>query len=331
MFETLESRRLYSVTAPVLSGSELRVFGDAGNNVIKVLQQDPATVRVEVDGQVFQFVSANVSSVRVNVSPADLTHGTDGNDTVLVSVAKPARIFGGAGDDTLTGGAGNDSIFGEAGNNVIAGGDGNDLMTADLGKDTFDGGAGVDTVSYASRTANVNVSLDNAANDGQVIAQIVNGQITVRSEGDNVKDSVENLTGGSGSDVFTASATLAVANVFSGGAGNDKLDGKGGNDTLAGGAGNDTLIGGDGNDTLGGNDGNDTLSGGKGDDVCNGDAGDDIITGGLGRDTIKGGAGNDFIFAQDGQIDASIDGGDGFDTLDRDDADPAASLVEQLL
>ena len=49
----------------------------------------------------------------------------------------------------------------------------------------------------------------------------------------------------------------AVANVLSGGIGNDSLWGKGGKDTLSGGAGGDILYGEDGSDTLTGGDGAD--------------------------------------------------------------------------
>ena len=55
--------------------------------------------------------------------------------------------------------------------------------------------------------------------------------------------------------------------VFSGGAGKDKIDGRGGDDVLSGQAGDDKIKGGDGNDMLDGGKGKDDLKGGDGDDT----------------------------------------------------------------
>ncbi|UWQ77573.1 spondin domain-containing protein [Leisingera sp. M658] len=85
------------------------------------------------------------------------------------------------------------------------------------------------------------------------------------------------------------------ADVLSGGAGSDYIDGGRGNDLLRGQRGADTLDGGDGADVL---------FGGRGRDLADGGAGSDRIAGGRGRDTLDGGAGND-----------RIDGGRGADVL----------------
>ncbi|QBR38848.1 hypothetical protein ETW23_23585 (plasmid) [Leisingera sp. NJS201] len=74
------------------------------------------------------------------------------------------------------------------------------------------------------------------------------------------------------------------ADVLSGGAGSDYIDGGRGNDLLRGQRGADTLDGGDGADVL---------FGGRGRDLADGGAGSDRIAGGRGRDTLDGGAGND--------------------------------------
>ena len=71
---------------------------------------------------------------------------------------------------------------------------------------------------------------------------------------------VENLTY-TGSGNFSGVGN-ALANVLTGGSGNDVLNGA---------AGNDTLVGGDGNDLLNGGAGNDILGGGTGDDRAIGD------------------------------------------------------------
>ncbi|MDT4838956.1 RTX calcium-binding nonapeptide repeat (4 copies) [compost metagenome] len=134
----------------------------------------------------------------------------------------------------------------------------------------------------------------------------------------------------SGVGAFTGTGN-ELANVATGGAGNDILNGVAGNDTLNGGAGNDILNGGVGNDTLVGGAGNDVY-GVIGDDVVIELAGGGVdtvytinqshtlganvenlvfsgvgaftgtgnglanaITGGAGNDTLNGGAGNDTL------------------------------------
>lgn len=67
--------------------------------------------------------------------------------------------------------------------------------------------------------------------------------------------------------------------VYTGGDGNDKLDGSGGGDQLHGGPGNDEIGGGGGNDELRGDDGDDRLNGGQA-------LSSDILDGGAGHDTI---------------------------------------------
>jgi Ca2+-binding RTX toxin-like protein len=112
----------------------------------------------------------------------------------------------------------------------------------------MDGGTGTaDLVDYTGTSSNLNVSLDNVANDG------------VSGEGDNVKSSVEKVQGGSGDDTLSAN--------FAAFTGNAVLDGAGGNDTIIGGSANDTLFGEGGNDSVVGNGGNDSLDGGSGNNV----------------------------------------------------------------
>lgn len=111
------------------------------------------------------------------------------------------------------------------------------------------------------------------------------------------------------------------------GADDDLIDAGDGDDTVHAGAGNDRVRGGAGNDTLFGGTGDDTLDGGDGDDLIDGGAGDDVILAGAGNDTITfgrgdnvdGGSGDDtFTLTADpdgGPRDITIDGGDGYDTL----------------
>ena len=122
--------------------------------------------RVERVQQVFTNVKRIVAS------------GGSGNDTIVVeaSVAAPAVLSGGAGDDVLTyggsgvadlrgdadsdtltgganddtldGGAGNDTLIGNAGNDSLRGGDNDDRLMGGLGLDQLIGGAGNDTYAW---------------------------------------------------------------------------------------------------------------------------------------------------------------------------------------
>ena len=184
------------------------------------------------------------------------------------------------------------------------------------------GGSGTDTVTYASRTADLNITIDDNGNDGEA------------GERDDVGSGVENVIGGSGNDSIVGSAGN---NSLMGGAATTPF-GAAGNDTIDGGLGADSMSGGDGLDTVtyasrtagvtihpepqpfgqpnsgqpGENDSIvddfETLIGGSGNDVDRwipvpdarqpthfgyleiGNGGNDTLTGGFGDDTLLGGA-----------------------------------------
>jgi Ca2+-binding RTX toxin-like protein len=81
---------------------------------------------------------------------------------------------------------------------------------------------------------------------------------------------------GSGGTTAT-SDTLQFFDNFTGGSGNDTLNGHNLTNVLRGGGGNDTLFGDAGNDTLDGGTGNDVLRGGTGLDQLTGGAGNDLF------------------------------------------------------
>lgn len=174
-------------------------------------------------GQIEKMAFYQTGILDTTSAKRNLAGGTDGADT-LTGTSIDDWITGGAGDDLISGGlgadilAGNtgaDTLRGEAGDDVIYGGTGNDVLDGGPGADVLIGGAGFDTASYASATAAVRAHLSaNWANAGD-------------AAGDSY-DTVEGLTGGSGTDV---------------------LGGDAGQNELAGGAGNDTLYGGAGDDT----------------------------------------------------------------------------------
>jgi Ca2+-binding RTX toxin-like protein len=145
------------------------------------------------------------------------------------------RLFGNGGSDRLVGSFGDDSLAGGQGRNVMEGGPGNDVFDASVGADEMDGGPGVDTVTYASQTAVVVVTLD-GANWAQVT---LNG----RKE-DRVRN-VESVVGAGAGDRLTGDDK---ANRLVGNGGGDVLAGRGGADEVFGGRGADRMAGGPGRD-----------------------------------------------------------------------------------
>lgn len=219
------------------------------------------------------IVGTNAGNVIVGTAWSDILRGEGGNDTLL----------GRAGDDLLVGGAGNDTLSGEAGQDTLQGDAGNDTLDGGLDADSMAGGAGNDTYIVDNFGDNV-IEAFNAGND-IVQTALANYDLT-----DNVEELVYT---GLGNFIGTGNG---IANIITGGRGNDALFGMGGNDQLIGGLGNDFLDGGDGADNLQGGNGNDVMIGGAGADTISGGTGDDVINGQTGNDTMEGGTGND-IFA----------------------------------
>jgi Ca2+-binding RTX toxin-like protein len=225
-------------------------------------------------------ITVSLTTLQSNLGPGDdrftatsaindfgsvVINGEGGKDTVDVSqVALRTGLFfftsttlnGGSEDDTLTGSATvNNQFTGGPGVDVMTGGSASDTFSPDAtadGADTMTGGAGLDGVSYAVRTAAVDLSADGNANDGEP------------GEGDNVGADIEQMIGGPGNDKLAAGASPS---------------------TLVGSSGNDQLIGGPADDVLLGNAGLDSLDGGGGDDAVNGNGEADDIHGGPGFDS----------------------------------------------
>ena len=133
-------------------------------------------------------------------------------------------------------GGGNDRLFGDAGDNRLVGSGSDDLLEGGLGSDTLDGRTGTDTITYAGRTENLAIILDNARNDGSDTNG--NGGSSTLEEGDE-DQSIENAIGGSGNDRVTGNAR---SNTVRGMDGNDIVDGGPGGDTVDGGNGTDTMF-----------------------------------------------------------------------------------------
>lgn len=158
------------------------------------------------------------------------------------------------------------------------------------------------------------------------------------------QDGNDTILGGSGNDtIYGGGGDDSVYgnegdDSLLGNFGNDSLYGGAGKDQLMGGIGADVLLGGAEGDSIYGGDGRDSINGGAGDDLIDGKgkadtllggSGNDSITGGAGADSIDAGIGDDVVDSRDeyelagvpGAFPDTIYGGDGNDTLLRDDAD----------
>lgn len=208
------------------------LIGGAGNDIYIVDASDTVTeaTNAGIDTVRTAMASYTLGSNIENLSATDSGAFT-GTGNELANV-----LTGNAGNDTLVGNGGDDTLDGGAGADTLIGGIGNDLYLVDTLADVIveNAGEGTDTVQTALST----YALSNE---------------------------VENLTY-VGAAAFAGTGNV-LANVITGGSGDDMLDGGAGSDTLDGGLGNDTLYGGQGDDTLNGGVGVDTLIGGTGNDI----------------------------------------------------------------
>ncbi len=165
-----------------------------------------------------------------------------GTDTVQSSVTLTLAanvenlILTGTGAISGTGNALDNVLTGNTGANTLTGGAGNDTLDggADTVQDALVGGAGDDI--YIVRA---NDTVTEATNAGRDTVKTDLLSFTLAA---NVEDLIFTGTG-----AFVGVGN-ALANVLTGGTGNDALSGAGGADTLIGGAGADTLTGGAGAD-----------------------------------------------------------------------------------
>ncbi|RZJ40134.1 MAG: hypothetical protein EON86_13025, partial [Brevundimonas sp.] len=128
-----------------------------------------------------------------------------------------------------------DIMVGDAGANVLSGAAGDDVLDGGAGADTMAGGAGNDIfyMDNAGDRALENLNEGTADEVRTTLATFTLGSTAASSN-------VENLTG-----LLDTGQTLigsSLANVITGGGGDDTLRGAGGNDTLNGGAGVDTAV-----------------------------------------------------------------------------------------
>ena len=126
----------------------------------------------------------------------DVLNGDGGND----------NLYGGEGNDTLDGGDGNDNLFGEDADDLLMGGNGDDFLVGDrsdsqsnsIGNDTLNGDNGNDTLIGGAESDSLN---GGAGND---ILTGVENRLTTFDFG---ADTVDTLSGGSGSDTIVLGGT----------------------------------------------------------------------------------------------------------------------------
>lgn len=311
-------------------------------------------------GDAQDWLGTSADDTHFGSALADILNGAGGKDT-LRGAGGDDVLIGGAGGDILDGGDGSDTVaFGTTPNSVtvdlaagtstghalgndtlisienIIGGSGDDSLSGDDGANRIDGGAGADTMT--GRGGDDTYVVDNAGD--QVIESRNAGHDSVLASvaAYTLGADVEDLTF-IGSGGFTATGNT-LANVITGGDGDDRLNGGRGADTLTGGLGDDVyvvdhkgdtvveLVGGGFdtiettlNQTLGaeieglllrgtaalsgtGNALDNTLTGNGAVNTLQGLEGDDTLLGKGGDDKLLGGDGQDWL-----------DGGTGADSL----------------
>ena len=228
--------------------------------------------------------------------------GGDGSDVLDARESSTTlEAFGGEGDDLLLGGSAEDTFFAGSGDDIVVGQRGDDTAFLEEGDDRFiwnngdgsdfiNGGAGFD-VTQVNGADGAGDEFDLRAVDGQAIFNRLNlGLFTLTNE------EIEQfeINGQGGDDSFTVgdlTGSGVQSVVFSGGDGNDFLNGSG----------TATPI---------------TADGGDGDDILIGGLGDDILIGGGGADLLIGGGGNDVLIGGDGVITVGFDTGAAFNAAD---------------
>ena len=259
-------------------------------------------------------------------------------------------ILGSQGDDTLLGGDGDDLIVGGRGNDVAFMGAGNDLFQWNPGdgSDTVEGQDGIDKLLFNG--ANIAENIDISANGGRVrftrdIATITMDLNGVERIDFRALDGADNIVvgdltgtgvtevdldlraaggGGDGAqDTVTVQATQGADSiVVTGNAAGVHVAGLAASTDIVFQESTDRLV----LNALGGDDVVNasglqagamslTINGGLGVDTLIGSAGGDLINGGDGNDTALMGAGDDTFVWNPGDDNDTVEGQDGFDTL----------------
>jgi trimeric autotransporter adhesin len=235
-------------------------------------------------------------------------------------------LTGNAVDNTLYGGDGNDILDGGAGDDVLSGGDGNDTYVVDSSNDIVieEDGKGIDLVK-SSVTFDLSEALDNGTLRGAHVENLtLVGTENIDATGN---DGSNILIGNDGNNSLDGGGTDGIADILSGGKGDDTYIVYDGLDTINEKAreGTDTLEykGSASSYTLSSNlenliyYGSDNFAG-TGNSLANlitGGSGNDVLDGKFGGDTLVGGDGADTYYVDNiGDIVLELDG-EGADTI----------------
>lgn len=224
-------QRLYGANMATRTGDDTYGFGGKGVYGLSSASEKTVFSIWDAGGtDTLNFSKyTNTQTIDLNAEKFSSVGGLKWN----ISIAKGVKIenaIGGSGKDTMIGNKYANVLNGGKGDDTIKGNGGNDKLIGGSGYDSLDGGTGIDTADYSSSTSAVEVTLKGAS-----WANVKNANGTILDRVINI----ENLTGGSGDDVFVGDS---FANKLSGKAGSDYLDGGAGNDILSGGAGNDFFV-----------------------------------------------------------------------------------------
>lgn len=264
-----------------ISGTDNTWLNITGNAIANILTGNAADNSISGAAGADTMFGGEGNDTFIVDNLADVVHGGDDSDTVVISYATlvPVTVSLGSFDaveNLKVTGTGLFNLLGDGEDNVLTGNASINSLTGGDGDDTYFVTAG-DHVIEAS---------------GEGAADTVMSAITWSLTGG---DNVENLT-------LTGTSTAS-------GTGNEL------NNILTGNAGVNTLTGNDGDDTLFGNLGADILMGGIGNDTLDGGAGIDKLTGGLDADTFVFHAGQ-ATSATNADIIADFTSGAGGDVLD---------------
>jgi Ca2+-binding RTX toxin-like protein len=340
--ETLESRRMLSVTASVNAGT-LSVFGDDNANGLLIdRQSDNIIVKKYAGGTYSEFYRTKDFKVQ-NIK----VYARGGNDAVIVAdhINAEVTLSGGAGADYLKAGgtacvtyghdligltddgAADTLVSGSLGYCIMYGQRGNDQfffgrpqVVGHGGTDLAYGGSGDDTFHTYRDSRDLHDVNGGAGSDTvdfsdygyQAHIVLGGGQSSgamsgvYRENNYRIRADVENAIGTPYNDFIEAGAGVWVNNRIFGGDGQDHIDAGLGDDYVEGGNDYGDFISetGVGHDTIYGGDGNDQITAGPG---------DDLVYGGKGLDSIDGEQGNDKLYGQSG--DDTVIGGAGIDRI----------------
>jgi Ca2+-binding RTX toxin-like protein len=251
------------------TGNDL-LFGGLNNDTYlfgasSVGEADQITENASEGTDTLSFAT-QTTSVTLSLATTDIQPAHTNRTVKLNSVSTFENLIGGSGADSLTGNSLSNTLTGGSGDDKLNGTTGSDLLFGGLNNDTYLFGAssageadqitenaseGTDTLSFATQTTSVTLSLATTA------IQPVHTNRTVKL---NSVSTFENAVGGTGSDTLLGNA---LENRLTGGNGDNILIGMEGNDILEAGNGRDILIGGLGLDTLNGGAGDDILIAGR--------------------------------------------------------------------